>query len=295
MPRSIVILAFALLLRSSALLARGPKYNEGMSISFSAPDIRAYVTDRANAKSGVDPTLTLNAVGLQWSGNTLRSMEHVPRSYVTQNNEDNIGDTLWEVYVGDPMGTYVFNYSSDKTAAFGDMGITFYSYSPRLYEDTDIILIGRKGVYKKVAINVDQQMGLTVTPQIDPGDFLKDVQSVCDLGAIGPSEACGALGELAAEVEKARAAGRAEAEKAGLKVFLAVLDRLHDWNHHGSRQDWDDFKDAPECDRLRGRRSGGVGFSVQDFAYSALKLDVETLLRGLVHAGLSLHHGAAKR
>ena len=148
-------------------------------------------------------------------------------------------------------------------------------------------MLAQKGVYKQLQVSVGAAGNLTITPIINSGDFLKDTQAACGLGSISPPEACEALEDLAATAEKAKTKGDSRLEAETLELYLSILNRLHNWGQKGYRQDWDDFKGpCSECDHLRQKDLHRTKFFGQGpYAYSALKLDAETMLQGLPKVG----------
>ncbi|HZM02298.1 MAG TPA: hypothetical protein VFC44_04670 [Candidatus Saccharimonadales bacterium] len=107
-----------------------------------------------------------------------------------------------------------------------------------------------------------------------------DTQSACSLKDIAPEAACGVLESLASAVEKAITNNDTDKERHNLELYLRILNRLHNWGNKDARHDWDDFKDHPKCDELRKDKDDTIFFA-KDPAYSALKLDAETLLNAL--------------
>jgi hypothetical protein len=214
------------------------------------------------------------------------SVSEIQNSSVEQSYFDSSEtSTGWELDFGDPQGDFIFNYVSSLPSGASTVGINLTQYSPRTLAQYKIPVVAEKGIYKQIKISVSSANAITITPIINNGDFLKDTQAACGLGSISPPEACEALEALAATLEKAKTKGDSRLEAETLELYLSILNRLHNWGQKGYRQDWDDFKDHSECDHLRQKDLQETKFFAKDPAYSALKLDAETLLKGLPKEG----------
>jgi hypothetical protein len=284
MSRTLIFLV-VYMFQCSFLLA-APPHTRAMSIDFDAPTIRMYVSDSSNLRTGVDPNKSLDGVGQQLTNEIPYSISEIPNSGAEQSYfDDSETSTGWELDFGDPQGDYILNYSSSLPSGASIVAINLTQYSPRTLTQNNISLLARKGIYKQIRISVNSANAITITPIINSGDFLKDTQAACSLGAISPPEACEALEALAAVVEKAKSKDDSRLEAETLELYLSILNRLHNWGQKGYRQDWDDFKDHSECDHLRQKDLHETKFFAKDPAYSALKLDAETLLKGLPKVG----------
>jgi hypothetical protein len=260
----------------------GPAYSRFLSLNFTAPDIRAYLTDSSGRRTGIDPAVELDSVGQQQVNGKDYQLVEIPNSNAEQNNlDEGQPRTGWEIGMREPSGAFVFNYSSDKQFGAGIIGIDLMDYSSRKLSSGATFLVAQKGSYKQLRISVGAATGLTITPVINDGDFLKDTQAACGINAISPSEACEVLEDLASNVEKAKSEGNSKVEADRLEIYLLVLNRLHNWSVRGFRKNWDDLKDHQECDRLRKGDLEEAKFFAKDPGYSAFKLDAETLLNAL--------------
>jgi hypothetical protein len=138
------------------------------------------------------------------------------------------------------------------------------------------------GITKKIQVTFDPtDRSLISTPIIASGGLIQDTQIACSLGDISPTEACEVLEALATEIEKAVSDGNTQIEAIELKVYLIILNRLHNWGRKGYRHNWDDLRVYPECTPLCNKDRDHTIFFAKDPSYSALKLDAETLLNAL--------------
>jgi len=230
------------------------------------------------------------------------AIQQIPLAWVEQENMGvdsggrNLTDnefTSWGINIPDGgANTYTLNLVGVSTGATEISISALFKGTPKvpkIWSKKEILIAS--GQTKKIQVLFDpDNRSLTSTSIVNGGDFLKDTQAACGLGAIGPPEACQVLEALASEVESAETKGDAKAEKMGLGIYLAVLSRLHSWGHEGSRKDWDDFKGQSACGPFFRRGWDGIQVFANDPAYAALKLDVQTLLNTL--PGDSRHHKA---
>ncbi len=151
---------------------------------------------------------------------------------------------------------------------------------PSLRLVSDIFII--PGVTKTVQISFDPaQRSLTVTPQVNGAELLKDTRVACSLDDLGPAQACAVLERVASKVSEANARQDARAEADELRLYGRVLDRLHLGTEGDQRHDWDDLKARPECAVLFTKKNRHAPFFVKALAYFALKADVAALLASL--------------
>jgi len=265
-----------------------PPYAQLLSINFSAPNLEAYLSDTAGNRTGIDPSAVLDSVGRQIVNGieAPNGLQEIPGSASDQSNIEGQSTTGWEIDIENPSDTYVLNYTSIYLAAADAVSIDLQSYSPRKLTPFNIYLLAQKNVYKQLQISVSLA-GITITPTINSGDFLRDTQSACALEDISPPEACEALEDLAAEVEKSISGGDARKEASELNLYLFVLNLLHNWGSSGSLQNWRNLAGCPECVPLFKKGTHGVNFFAKDPAYSALVLDAQTLLNALPNQGTS--------
>jgi hypothetical protein len=267
------------------LKADAPPFNVTLGVSYNSPPIRAYISDSSGLRTGIDPNIGLNQYGEQLVNGINSQLHEIPNSSALQSNLEGVNSTYCEFSIDNPSGAYTLNYSTDLPESSGEVLIEVENFSPGMLLKNKVSLLCKKGTYKKMTISVDSAGGLTITPVINIGDFLKDTQAACGLGSISPPEACEALEDLASAVEKSKTQGNLKREAEEIEAYLSILNRLHNWGEKGYRQDWDDFKDHSECDHLRQRDLHETKFFAKDPAYSALKLDAETLLKGLPKEG----------
>jgi hypothetical protein len=138
------------------------------------------------------------------------------------------------------------------------------------------------GVSRQIQVTFDPiNETLMTKPIIGSGDLLRDTKIACSLGEISPVEACEVLADLASEIEDAIAKDNKRVESVELKLYLSILHRLHKWGESGSRQNWTDLNDCSECAPLCKKGTERDEFFAKDPSYSALELDVDTLLKEL--------------
>ena len=272
---------------SGILLGKTPTYwwkSTQLGITTATPPALFYVSDSQGRITGADINSSVNQYGEQ---NISVRLQNIPHSGAVETNiADNDTNqpnptTACQVNIMDGGAQ---SYTIHLIGIVNDVEqvnveLLYHARTATALTQTVFIPV-ENGVTRTVTLNCDPaNRSLQVVPVLAPGDFLKDTQAACGLGSISPPQACEALEALAAAVEKAKAKGDSRLEAETLELYLSILNRLHNWGQKGYRQDWDDFKERHECDHLRGVRGGK--FFAKDPAYSALKLDVETLLKGL--------------
>jgi hypothetical protein len=260
-----------------------------LNIFVGSPPALMFVEDAEGRISGADPAAGLDASGAG------KALQNIPASFTDSDNPESddpssLGQpsdtTGWTVSIFDhPEETFTVNLLGLQT------GVCELTVNGNYIVEKNIpsiravqsILVSKGNTrIIKVLFNPASK-SLTIAPQVISGIFSRDTQAACELGAIGPPEACQVLEALASEVESAETKGDAKAEKMGLGIYLAVLNRLHNWGHEGSRKDWDDFKGQSECGPFFKRGWDGIKVFANDPAYAAVKLDVETLLNDLAN------------
>jgi hypothetical protein len=283
---AVYVLAFSF---THSLSAKAPTYwwtSTALSIRTSAPPALMYVSDSQGRITGTNTNSPVNQFGQQKISARLQNIPH--SGAVETNIADNDTDqpnpnTECDVNIMDggvqSYAIHLLGISNDFEQVIIDLN---YSSTTVTALTETIFVPTETGVSKTVVLNCDPEnrtLGLEL--QVSPGDFLKDTQAACGLGSISPPEACEALEALATVVEKAKSKGDSRLEAETIELYLSILNRLHNWGQKGYRQDWDDFKDRHECDHLRQKDLHETKFFAKDPAYSALKLDAETLLKGL--------------
>jgi hypothetical protein len=247
-----------------------------------APPALVVIKDAAGNKSGVDESRPLDEFGRGKGITEIQGTDVEQQNIASDEPPLNQpqSSTSWSIYVMDqPAQTYSVDLIGIKS------GVTSIDVSggyiggrksiPRVRSSYFVT----QGATRAVTVNYDPTMGTVgVVTQLGNGDFLKDTQAACGLGSISPSEACEALEALAAMAEKAKTKGDSGLEAETLELYVSILNRLHNWGLVGYRKDWDDLKGRSECDHLRQKDLGDTKFFAKDPAYSALKLDAETLL-----------------
>jgi hypothetical protein len=291
-----LILALGL---TRSTLGKTPTYwwkSTQLGITTAAPPALIYVSDDQGRRTGANINSPVNQYGEQDPSFLLQG---IPQSGVVQTNiaDNDTGQlsstTPWNINIMDggaqAYSIHLVGISND----IEELNINLFYHARTVTTLTKTVFIPvENGVTKTVTLNCDPSSRiLTVVPVMVSGDFLKDTQAACGLGSISPPEACEALEALAAAVEKAKSKGNSRLEAETLELYLSILNRLHDWGQKGYRQDWDDFKDRHECDNLRQVDFHKTKFFAKDPAYSALKLDAETLLKGLPKGSDRGHDG----
>jgi hypothetical protein len=280
MKNIIVVIGWLAFMTGESLNGAGRTYSELLSISFDAPSIRGFVSDSLSRRAGTDPSVGMDSVGEQKIAGKYYALKEIPNSGVTQDNNDaSQSATGWTIYLEDPSGSYLLNYSSELAESAQGIAVDLQSYSPKKLFPTQVFLLAQKTATKQLKITASST-GVTAVPVFNNGDFLRDTQSACNLKDIAPEAACDVLKALASTVEKAITEGNTDKELHSLELYLRILNRLHNWSQKDSRHDWDDLKGHSECDGLR-KHGDDDKFFAKDPAYSALKLDAETLLKAL--------------
>lgn len=266
--------------------------NHYLLIYADVPPAIISVIDSSGNLAGVDQTKSLNGLG---SGT---SIQNIPGSWVMQNNSSTdvssggaLPGTSWSIYISDqPAQSYTVNLlgnGSDSTY----LGITGgYALSVHKSDlgDIQLPLLISTGITKTAQISYDPNSGtITAAPIINNGDFLRDTQFACSLGAISPAEACEVLDAIASEAEKSINQGSTNSEAIELNLYLLVLNQLHNWGNAGSIQNWGNCNGYSECLPLCNKGLNGTIFFAKDPAYSALELDAQTLLNALPNQGIS--------
>jgi hypothetical protein len=253
-------------------------------VSFSAPGVRAFLTDENGRRTGIDPNRSLDSVGQQKVNEKDYSLSEIVGSGAWQNNLDEGQVTTgWEIDVRDPSTTYFLNYSSDLTLGGGHISIDVTDYVTRKLHSKSTFLLAQKGAYKRMKLVVSKGKPVELAPELGVGDLLSDTKIACKSGKISPQAACDTLTELAESIETARANDRRTEEVKLLQIYGRILDRLKLWDAKGSRRDWDDLEDEPSCRRFKYKKMTGLKIFAKEPAYSALKLDVNTLLDSALH------------
>ena len=257
-----------------------------LNIFAGSPPALIFVQDSQNNITGADPAKGLNNYGqgtvVQEISKSWVEQEHTGSDAVSGTFVPNAA-TSWSISIPDHgPESFVVNLVGVTT------GVTALSISglfaiklkiPQIENDLNILVAN--GVTKQIRVTFDSiNRSLITTPTIKAGDFLRDTQSACNLKDIAPEAACDVLEALASGVEKAISKGDVDKERLDLELYMKILNRLHNWSDKDARHDWDDFKDHPECDGLR-KDKDDTKFFAKDPAYSALKLDAQTLLDGL--------------
>ena len=265
--------------------------NHDLDIFTSSPPALIYVQDSKNNVTGADPTKGLNSYG---EGSVI---QNIPESFVEQ---DNLGSdaingvsvpnatTGWSINLTDqPTENLIVNLVGVSTGVT-ELWITgLYSVGlkiPKVRNNLDIFMTD--GVTRQIQVTFNPTSeSLTTIPTISSGSFLQDTQFACSY--ISPPEACEALEDLAAEVEKSITKGDSSKETTELNLYLFVLNLLHNWGGPESIQNWGGLAGCSECVPLFKKGTNGAIFFAKDPAYSALQLDAETLLNALPNGGTS--------
>ena len=279
------IIAFILLINKPVYANFNP-VDHYLAINAYAPPAAIVVVDSLGNKAGVELSDPLDEFGRG------SSISQIPGSDVEQQNivsdegtplnQPNT-NTSWSIFIVDqPAQAYTINLVGiDSGTITLTLSGGYESKDKKNISAVEQSFLVEGGVTRSVQVNYDPTAGaLTITTTINSGNFFQDTQIACSLGDISPTKACEVLEDLATEVEKAIIQGDTHAEALKLKLYLLILNRLHNWGNKDARHDWDDFKDHPECDELRKDRDDTIFFA-KDPAYSALKLDAETLLNAL--------------
>jgi len=261
--------------------------NHDLDFFIISPPALVYVQDPQDNMTGADPTKGLNSYGVG------SNIQDISTSFVYQ---ENIGGdakgglnapsptTGWSINIFDhPAETYTINLLGVATGVC-DLSIdALYVNSldiPKITNQTKILIAN--GMNKKIQVTFDPtNKVLAINPIINNGDLLQDTQIACSLGDISPTEACEVLESLATEIEKALNDKNTQLEAVELKLYLIILNRLHNWGGEGYRRNWDDLRVRPECTPLRNKDGDHTIFFAKDPSYSALELDVKMLLNAL--------------
>jgi hypothetical protein len=261
-------------------------HDHDLGIFGSVPPAEIVVVDSAGNKAGVDETMPLDQYGQGKSISTILGSEVQQQNISTDETVPQPQpNTSWIVFIVDqPAQSYSVNLLGISS---GIEALSFASsYTSKLGSPIQVqSFLMEKGLTRTVSVNYDPiAEALTITPVINSGDFLRDTQSACGLDDIGPVAACEAFEALASEVEKAIIKGDTKVEAEDLEVYLFLLERLNLWGQKGQPGNWDAFKDHPECNDLCNDRLDDK-FFITASAYSALKLDAETLLAPIKNQG----------
>jgi len=292
------VLAFGF---AHSVLAKAPTYwwtSTALAIRTSAPPALMFVSDSQGRVTGTNVDMPVDQYGQQKISSRFQNIPHsgAVETNIADNETDQINpNTECDVNIMDggaqSYTIHLVGLSNDFEQVIVDLNYSSTTVTPL----TETVFVPTEiGVSRTVTLACDPaSRTIQLALLVSLGDFLRDTQSACSLKDVAPAATCDVLEALASGVEKAITKGDTDLERIDLELYLQILNRLYNWGNENTRHDWDDFKDHPECDELR-KDKDDTKFFAKDPAYSALKLDAETLLKALPQDKDHGHDGGNK-